>query len=1272
MNADIKVNGVNKGSIKSMLANPKAMSQLYFETMQAQYKALHDRLINDYEKIMGVRPKDIVDIQSWLQNLNGESLYDYVKRNNINVDIQDLFHVQGGHLNDLLINKMKEYGVIGDEGAKNFNAKMLREDKKFAYLFDKYSPKITVVDEVGGITPEFNAIVDNFYDAIYGEKNKKKYVEDYLANWIDDGGQLIAYKLKAGNNKIVDKNVGYYDIYNEGYKVELNPIFRAVQDTHRLVINNFNQLINGGAFAHAIKTNPGKEFERFDTDTSVAEHFNSDDAKIRDFAYTAADDSIESAHVSAMFKRMVNMQAKIHTFTQGLITGIPKHAKMMVMKDFKKKVWNAAGVIKNLDTDDGSGYSPGVANVLYQYSLGDFRNDTSSLKLIRHATDADTQVAELDKYAVQVATNQACRQSEASKRPFSELQNAMLSAINFNEVFPAGTTNLNVLDYLYEGDGRELKVADFSEAMRRFNHIAGLGSEIESTERGQLLPNVLKNREIAYSRDGENVYNHLRGVLYLQDQGRYALLYKATDISGKNTNTFESDTVQLANGYFVKTMNGDTLLDWFNAFGGIYSVDAKNKEFNDNSNIALADLINNVVIKKTNDNIKYIQQVSPWETVADNNLDLVNQANYYQPLKHALIYQVNNTTGMKNGAKNINSNWLKGDNRWFVTDTSYFGVQGNFDHKFDDEEEARSTESSQMILAAQINGYKFQNVDRLYKALSKVIQYTAQQEIGASMNGKSAEFLAKKVTELIGEKERMGLAQSWNDKVIREWEAEGLEVNYRNLASKQAFSDPNFFNVIISSLSSAINRGTIRRDMSGIAAILAPGEDLITVVDDVNPDGTTRISMSNNMLANLRAKINQDPQYKDNNARNQAYQDAVQALREGRFPLSEKTPVPRITAYGIYQAHITLEDGRTFLKQFEVTDPDMYYNIQNGNLFAVFSGDIAPTDKIASVEYFKLSRTPRNLMSRHWVFNADNGATYCDLDLSSAYNLLMKRKQLNNAKGDDKVRLQNEVASLEQEQQRQLDEIEKTGILTLPDGTKLTGKIERHAGEIIMPAYMSTKYGLKEGMSLNDVNREYFASRYEKFKNKVDKRAEFAFLSGEGKHVNVVESRDGLKYKSLTILENVNGYFVNKNGAKLYKAADENQEMYIIDGSVFLVSDVRGAYKFFDANNFAEAMAIKHTPATESYMNTYARRSYNHFKASPSEYLNLLFNDYLDKVEASFNQSLKVMGVRIPCQALQSIMAMKVVGFIEEHTNRAYVPIKKNWIDGSDFCIDKY
>jgi hypothetical protein len=48
-----------------------------------------------------------------------------------------------------------------------------------------------------------------------------------------------------------------------------------------------------------------------------------------------------------------------------------------------------------------------------------------------------------------------------------------------------------------------------------------------------------------------------------------------------------------------------------------------------------------------------------------------------------------------------------------------------------------------------------------------------------------------------------------------------------------------------------------------------------------------------------------------------------------------------------------------------------------------------------------------------------------------------------------------------------------------------------------------------------------------------------------------------------------------------------------------------------------------------------------------------------------------MIGARIPAQALQSFMAMKIVGFIEEDVNRAYVPVRKNWLDGSDFDIDK-
>ena len=48
-----------------------------------------------------------------------------------------------------------------------------------------------------------------------------------------------------------------------------------------------------------------------------------------------------------------------------------------------------------------------------------------------------------------------------------------------------------------------------------------------------------------------------------------------------------------------------------------------------------------------------------------------------------------------------------------------------------------------------------------------------------------------------------------------------------------------------------------------------------------------------------------------------------------------------------------------------------------------------------------------------------------------------------------------------------------------------------------------------------------------------------------------------------------------------------------------------------------------------------------------------------------------MIGARIPAQSLQSFMAMKIVGFTDKDVNRAYVPIKKNYLDGSDFDIDK-
>lgn len=56
---------------------------------------------------------------------------------------------------------------------------------------------------------------------------------------------------------------------------------------------------------------------------------------------------------------------------------------------------------------------------------------------------------------------------------------------------------------------------------------------------------------------------------------------------------------------------------------------------------------------------------------------------------------------------------------------------------------------------------------------------------------------------------------------------------------------------------------------------------------------------------------------------------------------------------------------------------------------------------------------------------------------------------------------------------------------------------------------------------------------------------------------------------------------------------------------------------------------------------------------------------------SSFRKSLEFTVARIPAQSMQSFMAMKVVGFVEENVNNCYVCDDQIWLQGSDFDIDK-
>ena len=56
-----------------------------------------------------------------------------------------------------------------------------------------------------------------------------------------------------------------------------------------------------------------------------------------------------------------------------------------------------------------------------------------------------------------------------------------------------------------------------------------------------------------------------------------------------------------------------------------------------------------------------------------------------------------------------------------------------------------------------------------------------------------------------------------------------------------------------------------------------------------------------------------------------------------------------------------------------------------------------------------------------------------------------------------------------------------------------------------------------------------------------------------------------------------------------------------------------------------------------------------------------------DRKYKAFEQSLRFVGTRIPCQSMQSFMPMEVVLFTDSDINEVYVPTNQTWLQGSDY-----
>ena len=265
--------------------------------------------------------------------------------------------------------------------------------------------------------------------------------------------------------------------------------------------------------------------------------------------------------------------------------------------------------------------------------------------------------------------------------------------------------------------------------------------------------------------------------------------------------------------------------------------------------------------------------------------------------------------------------------------------------------------------------------------------------------------------------------------------------------------------------------------------------------------------------------------------------------------------------------------------------------------------------------------------------------------------------------------------------------------------------------QIIMGKLYAKQLGLLPGDSIAKIKQrgaEFFKERIQGYYNNDNPDPEsydIILFDGTGKKLYVKIGDQNLNnlYKDtltpngdFTIVDNsvyYNGKEVaSAEGKKFYKYTDtagNTHDLVIVDNferfSEINNSRIYNNYKYnYTLSNYKNLIANQFTSdnVTLSYYDDFGdvktREILDYKSINPqvliqmlSDNQNIRFSNRIMKIAdrkyKAFEQSLRFVGTRIPCQSMQSFMPMEVVLFTDSDINEVYVPTNQTWLQGSDY-----
>ena len=1033
-------------------------------------------------------------------------------------------------------------------------------------------------------------------------------------NWVNTkSGNVILCKVSDQDGNQVEINRHNIELLiNPTYDVKLNPILESYFYADVLLSNELSNFMTGETFVHAKKGSDG------DPNLTVY-----DESEYEEFS--------EATRLIAKIKRNVIPGASMHTFLPGMKYGVAERIRLSIMEDIPGDVWNMFGVKDVVDSSDGSGISNIYEAIAERNSLKDAAAGID-MKTIGWDVDPKTFVPKMLKWAVYATTNERRRHGMDSEASLEDLHRKLNSDkigwVNILKYYKKASDNGNFFIFNNE-TGRTYKIIGIDDSIVVGNKRYFYKKAIEVGNDGTPLPNA---QEVALDKNNYEIAKDPFNNLILSDP-----------------------EVRLG-------LNSIYDIDIF--FGGAY-----NKKLNEKGKLVWNDFNNQVTF------------------------DIICS----EKLKDKMIAYAVNKSAFKVGYGNVNGvkSWF--DNSKLKTiemSTRHIGLQMNAEHDLLDSE---VTEMTQMISALAENWYAGDIVKQIYKDIGAVVDESLRKinaEIKANDMDALRIRLGKALIDAFKTKEdTIGLAQAFLAKAE-------VAMAEANASVKIPFSAATINGTFVSTIVSMLNKKGIRRKYAGIASVLTPSYNMMQYY---RYDGKTRLhggvsedirefKRSNPLFSNVpirdfirnRTIIGNDGLEYENpflellmSPNDIEQEDTLFVFN----PLVGKWDSVRINSYDKYNtwANKTWPEG-TIVKRLKIAPRDLMgadtkFTIndlnsdKNGRRFSIYNlisvqashGDIGALALISNV--LALEENP---WQQDKVFYIDE-------------------------KGKEQIDIKPTLKNIIQHQLKDL----QSGFIYDPLFGQKSVKVSNvkvDAAEVIMGRLNADKFGLEEGDQVDDILNQGWEFFYNRWKDNY------------GTLVGVPEELYDV------VLYTKNGPILVKIGDTIDPRLTRNRNIEILDDTYILNGTVlcstEGKKKFVylaDNNNEYNVIVVDSNEALNDLLDSDIVDTYNvnltpknltvigKYFDPQGQYavvgdpvktwgqLNAHFEETFENHQMrlaeqrfhAFKQSLNLVGARIPTQAMQSFMPLRVVAFTDDLTNVIYVPRMQTWLEGSDYDIDK-